>query len=149
MSTAPTQPAQSGLLAKTLAPLLSDPPWAAKSFMAASATTVAGLGAWLSDMMSPALANGGASFLGGFLIGWAFRKTVKLALLIAGSLLALIAILKTTGWIHLDWTLIQTDVNHILDWGRGKAEGFKQVLTGYLPSAGAGGAGVFFGFRKK
>jgi uncharacterized membrane protein (Fun14 family) len=149
MSTsAPTTP-QSGLLAKTLAPLLTDPPWAAKSFLAASATTVAGLGAWLSDMMSPALANGGASFLGGFLIGWAFRKTVKLALLIAGSLLVLIAILKTTGWIHLDWTLIQADVNHTLDWARGKAEGAKQVLTGYLPSAGAGGAGAFFGFRKK
>jgi uncharacterized membrane protein (Fun14 family) len=145
----PAPAAKSSLLAKTLGPLLSDPPWAAKSFLAAGATTVAGIGAWLSDMMSPALANGGASFLGGFLLGWAIRKTVKLALLVAASLLALIAVLKTTGWIHLDWTLIQADVNHILDWGRGKAQGFKDVLTGYLPSAGAAGAGTFFGFRKK
>ena len=145
----PTPTPQSGFLAKTLAPVISDPPWAAKSFLAASATTVAGLGVWLTDMMSSALARGGASFLGGFLLGWAIRKTVKLALLIAASLLALIAILKTTGWIHLDWTLIQADVNHILDWGRGKAQGFKDVLTGYLPSAGAAGAGTFFGLRKK
>lgn len=148
MSNVPAQ-TQSGFVAKTLGTLASDPPWAAKSFLAASATTAAGIGAWLTDMMSPALANGGASFMGGFLLGWVFRKAVKLALLITGSLLALIAILKTTGWIHLDWSLIQADVNHILDWGRGKAQGFKDVLTGYLPSAGAAGAGAFFGFRKK
>ncbi|MBS0183560.1 MAG: FUN14 domain-containing protein [Nitrospira sp.] len=128
---------------------MSDPPWAAKSFLAAGATTVAGLGAWLSNMMSPALATAGGSFLGGFLLGWAFRKTLKFALLVTISLLALIAILKTTGWIHLDWTLIQADVNRTLDWARGKAQGFKEVLTGYLPSAGAGGAGVLFGLRKK
>lgn len=148
MSHAPSQP-QSGFLAKTMGTLLSDPPWAAKSFLAASATTVAGIGAWLSDLMSPALARGGASFLGGFLLGWALRKTVKLALIIAGSLLALIAILKTTGWIHLDWTLIQADTTRTMDWARGKVQGFKEVLTGYLPSVGAAGAGTFFGLRKK
>jgi len=149
MSNVPAQTQSGGFLAKTLGTLASDPPWAAKSFLAAGATTVAGVGAWLSNMMSPALASAGGSFLGGFLIGWAFRKTVKLALIIACSLLVLIAVLKTTGWIHLDWTLIQADVNHILDWGRGKAQGFKEVLTGYLPSAGAAGAGALFGFRKK
>lgn len=148
MSNVPAQ-TQSGVLAKTLGTLASDPPWAAKSFLAAGATTAAGLGAWLTDMMSPALARGGASFLGGFLIGWAFRKTVKLALLIACSLLVLIAVLKTTGWIHLDWTLIQADTNRTLDWARGKAQGLKEVLAGYLPAAGAAGAGAIFGLRKK
>ncbi|MGC4095900.1 MAG: FUN14 domain-containing protein [Nitrospira sp.] len=149
MSTAPVQAQKSGFLVKTLGTLASDPPWAAKSFLAASATTAAGTGAWLTDMMSPALANGGASFLGGFLLGWIFRKTVKLALIVTASLVLLVAALKVTGWIHLDWTLIQADVNHILDWARGKAQGLKDVLTGYLPAAGAGGAGAFFGFRNK
>lgn len=138
-----------GLSAKALDAFLADPPWAAKSFLAAGATTVAGFGAWLNDMMSPAVARAGASYVGGFLIGWALRRTVKIALLIAGSLLALIAVLKTTGWIHLDWSLIEADVSRSLNWLQGKAEGFKEVLTGYLPSAGAGGAGAFFGFRKK
>lgn len=148
MST-PAPAAKSSFLAKTLGPLLSDPPWAAKSFMAASATTVAGVGAWLSDMMSPALARGGASFIGGFLVGWAFRKTLKIALLITLSLAALVAILKTTGWIHLEWNLIQSDVNRTLDWARGQAQSLKEVAVGYLPSAGAGVAGAFFGFRNK
>lgn len=145
----PVPAAKSSFLAKTLGPLLSDPPWAAKSFMAASATTVAGFGAWLSDMMSPALARGGASFIGGFLVGWAFRKTLKIALLITLSLAALVAILKTTGWIHLEWNLIESDVHRTLDWARGQAQSLKEVAVGYLPSAGAGVAGAFFGFRNK
>lgn len=145
----PAPAAKSSFLAKTLGPLLSDPPWAAKSFMAASATTVAGVGAWLSDMMSPALARGGASFIGGFLVGWAFRKTLKIALLITLSLAALVAILKTTGWIHLEWNLIESDVHRTLDWARGQAQSLKEVAVGYLPSAGAGAAGAIFGFRKK
>ncbi|HBH81219.1 MAG: FUN14 domain-containing protein [Nitrospira sp.] len=145
----PAPAAKSSFLAKTLGPLLSDPPWAAKSFMAASATTVAGVGAWLSDMMSPALARGGASFIGGFLVGWAFRKTLKIALLITLSLAALVAILKTTGWIHLEWNLIESDVHRTLDWARGQAQSLKEVAVGYLPSAGAGVAGAFFGFRNK
>ena len=145
----PAPAAKSSFLAKTLGPLLSDPPWAAKSFMAASATTVAGVGAWLSDMMSPALARGGASFIGGFLVGWAFRKTLKLALMIILSLAALVAILKTTGWIHLEWNLIESDVHRTLDWARGQAQSLKEVAVGYLPSAGAGVAGAIFGLRKK
>src|SRR6478752_3935657 len=96
----PAPPPHSGFLAKTLGTMMSDPPWAAKSFLAAGATTVAGVGAWLSNMMSPALASAGGSFLGGFLLGWAFRKTLNLALIIPCSLLVLIVVLKTTGWIH-------------------------------------------------
>lgn len=148
MSDVASEP-QSGLFTKALAAILADPPWTAKSFLAAGATTVAGLGAWLNDMMSPAMARGGASFVGGFLIGWALRKTLMIALVITASLAALIAILNTTGWIHLDWALIETDLSRTFDWVRGNAEGFTAVLTGYLPSAGAGAGGMLFGFRKK
>lgn len=129
--------------------LFADPPWKANSFLGAGATTLAGLGAWMNDMMSPALARGGASFMGGFLIGWAIRRTVKLAIIMAGMLLALLAAIKMTGWVDLDWAAIETNITHSLAWAQGKAEGFKEVLTGYLPSAGAGGAGTFLGFRKK
>jgi len=148
MSDVASEP-QSGLFNKALAAILADPPWAAKSFLAAGATTAAGLGAWLNDMMSPAMARGGASFIGGFLLGWALRKTLMAALVITASLAALIAILNSTGWIHLEWSLIEADVTRSLAWVQGQAESFKAVLTGYLPSAGAGGAGMLFGFRKK
>ena len=129
--------------------LFADPPWDSKSFLGAGATTLAGLGAWMNDMMSPALARGGASFMGGFLIGWAIRRTVKLAAIMAGLLLTLLAAIKMSGAIDLDWNAIEASITHSLAWAQGKAEGFKEVLTGYLPSAGAGGAGTFLGFRKK
>ncbi|MBK9305649.1 MAG: hypothetical protein IPM58_00790 [Nitrospira sp.] len=141
--------AHSGFFGKTFGTILTSPPWTAKPFLAAGATTVAGFGTWLSDMTSPALARGGASFLGGFLIGWALRKTLMLALLITAALAALVFVLKSTGWIHLEWNLIQADVTHTLDWARGKAHGLKEVATGYLSSIGAGAAGTLFGFLKK
>lgn len=129
--------------------LFADPPWNAKSFLGAGATTIAGLGGWMNDMMSPALARGGASFMGGFLLGWAIRRAVKLAVILAGILFTLLVAIKMTGAIDLDWVAIEANISHSLAWVQGKAEGFKEVLTGYLPSAGAGGAGTYFGFRKK
>lgn len=141
--------AHSGFFGKTFGTILTSPPWTAKPFLAAGATTVAGFGTWLSDMTSPAIARGGASFLGGFLIGWALRKTLMLALLITAALAALVFALKSTGWIHLEWNLIQADVTHTLDWARGKAHGLKEVATGYISAFGSGAAGALFGFLKK
>lgn len=141
--------AHSGFLGKTFGTVFSNPPWAAKPFLAAGATTVAGFGAWMSDIMSPALARGGASFLGGFLIGWALRKTLLFSLLIIAVLAALVFVLKTTGWIHLEWNLIEADMTRSLDWARGKAQGLKEVATGYLSAFGAGVVGALFGFLRK
>lgn len=87
--------------------------------------------------------------MGGFLIGWAVRRAIKLAVIVAGLLMTLLIAVKMTGAIDLDWTAIEANISHSLAWVQGKAEGFKEVLTGYLPSAGAGGAGTYFGFRKK
>ncbi len=143
------QESKNQLATGALETLFADPPWSSKSFLGAGVTTIAGVGAWMNDMMSPALARGGASFMGGFLIGWAIRRTVKLAAIVAGILLTLLATVKMTGVVDLDWTAIEANISHSLAWAQGKAEGFKEVLTGYLPSAGAGGAGTFLGFRKK
>lgn len=134
---------------KMLDGLFVNPPWRAKSFLVAGATTVAGLAAWMNDMMSPALALISASYLGGFLIGWACRRALRLTAIMAGATLALIALLKSTGWIDINWPVIEQNASQSLAWLHGEAEGLKQLLTGYLPSAGAGTAGAFFGFRKK
>jgi len=129
--------------------VFANPPWQAKSFLAAGAATVAGLAAWMNDLMSPTLARVGGSYLGGFLIGWACRRALKITALIAAALLALIGLLKSTGWIDINWPVIEQNVSQSLAWVHGEAESLKQLLTGYLPSAGSGAAGVFFGFRKK
>ena len=72
-----------------------------------------------------------------------------MAALIAGGLLACIAVLKSTGWIDLDWTAVETQISHGIAAVHRGAEGLKHILSGYLPSTGAGAVGAFFGFRKK
>jgi uncharacterized membrane protein (Fun14 family) len=140
---------KSKLSAKAQDALVAEPPWKAKSVVAAAVTTIGGLAGWLSNNMSPAVARLGASYLGGFFIGWLFRRFVKIAVLLAGVVIALVAGLKSTGWITLDWVGLEAQVHESVRALQRGAEGLKQVLSGYLPSAGAGTAGIFFGFRKK
>ena len=126
----------------------SEPPWKARSVVAAGATSAAGLCAWIGGY-SPALLRFGGSYLGGFLAGWIFRRFVKTSALVAGGIILLVAGLKSTGWITLDVAGIGTWFTESLASLQAGAEGIKQILMGYLPSAGAGAAGMFFGFRKK
>jgi uncharacterized membrane protein (Fun14 family) len=128
---------------------LADPPWTAKSFLAAGAATVGGLASWIGNMTSPAMAELGGSYLGGFLIGWAFRRFLKMAAMTVAVVLACLGAMKATGWIDVDWSAIEAQVSRTVQWLQGEAEGLKSILTGFLPSAGAAGAGSFFGFRKK
>ena len=131
------------------ATLLADPPWKAKSVIAAGAATVGGLTSWVADFSSPAVAGIGGSYLAGFFIGWASRRFLKMAALIAGGLLACIAVLENTGWIDLDWAAVESQISNSIAAVHRGAAGLKHLLSGYLPSTGAGAVGVFLGFRKK
>ena len=124
------------------------PPWESKTVLLSGIAAGAGaLGA--AGNYSPALTGVGVSYLGGFVIGWFFRRFVKAAAILAGVALMAIGFMKTTGWIALDWASMEAWVNQTLQSLQSGAEGLKQVLMGYLPSAGAGSTGIFFGFRKK
>jgi len=129
--------------------VLADPPWAAKSFLAVAAATIGGLASWIGNYSSPAAAQIGASYLGGFLLGWAFRRFLRIAAMLVAIVLAGIAVMKASGWIDVDWSALEAQVGRTVQWLHGEAEGLRNVLTGFLPSAGAAGAGSFFGFRKK
>jgi len=129
--------------------LVADPPWNAKSFVMVGVATVAGLASWITDLSSPAVARFGGSYLGGFFIGWAFRRFLRAAALIAGAVIASIAVLKSTGLIDLDWVTVETQISQSIASVHQGAESLKQTVSGFLPSAGAAAAGVFFGFRKK
>ncbi len=97
----------------------------------------------------PATCRLGVSYLGGFFLGWALRRFLKATLLLSGAAIALIALGKKLGWLDLDWASVENHVRTSLAWIQGEAGSIKQFLTGYLPSAGAAGLGVFFGFRRK
>ena len=128
---------------------LADPPWAAKSFVAVAVATIGGLASWIGNYTSPTMAQLGGRYLGGFLIGWAFRRFLRIAAMLAAVGLACIAAMKATGWIDVDWSAVEAQVGQTVRWLQGEAEGLRNLLTGFLPSAGAAGAGSFFGFRKK
>ena len=133
----------------TPATLISDPPWKAKTVMAAGMATLAGMAGWISDMASPAVARFGGSYIAGFFIGWAFRRFVKLVVVMGALAIAGIALLKNAGWWTTDWSALERQVSHNITALQHGAEGVKHFLTGYLPSAGAAAAGTFLGFRKK
>ena len=43
---------------------------------------------------------------------------------------------------------METHISHGIAAVHWEAEGLKHILSGYLPSTGAGAVGMFFGFRK-
>ena len=97
-----TEPSSQGIAAA----LLADAPWRANSVVAAGATMATGLAAWVADYAdSPVFAQLGGSYIGGFFIGWAFRRFLKMAALIVGGIFAAIAVLKGTGWVDLEFRL--------------------------------------------
>jgi len=46
-------------------------------------------------------------------------------------------------------TAVETQISHAIAAAHQGAEGLKHILSGYLPSTGAGAVGMFFGFRKR
>ena len=98
---------------------------------------------------SPALFRFGASYVGGFFLGWMLRRFLKLSFLILGAAICLVAVGRKYGWFELDWNWVEAHVRQSLAWVQGEAGAFKTFITGYLPSAGAAAAGTFFGFRRK
>jgi len=97
---------------------------------------------------SPALFRFGSSYIGGFFIGFAFRKFLKWSLLISGAVITGIFLLKRSGVIDLDWNGLEGQVSQSMAWAQGQVGAVKQFLTGHLPSAGAGIAGLFMGARR-
>lgn len=102
-----------------------------------------------SGVKSSALFRFGFSYAGGFLIGWLFRKSLKLALLATGVVALAVAAGKYSGLFNLDWAAIETHTAQSLAWLKGELGAFKEFLTGYLPSAAVGLVGMFKGARHR
>lgn len=98
---------------------------------------------------APATFRLGTSYLGGFFLGWVFRRFIKFSLLLSAAAIALVALGKKFGWLDLDWASLEGQVRQGVTWSHTEAGVIKQFLTGLLPSAFAAGAGVFLGFRRK
>ncbi len=88
----------------------------------------------------------GVSYVAGFCIGWFFRKLTRLIMVIGALVIALLAYGKLAG---CDTTHEQEEVKRGSEWVQHEATATKDYLMHLLPSATAGGAGIFLGFRRR
>jgi len=88
----------------------------------------------------------GASYVAGFCIGWVFRKLIRLIVLTAALVVALLALGRFVG---CDTTHTQEQVKHTGEWAQHEVTAAGDYLKHLLPSVGAGGVGTFLGFRRR
>ena len=87
-----------------------------------------------------------ASYMAGFCLGWFFRKLRQLVLVAVALVIALLALGKLAG---CDTTQTQERVKRTGERMQQEATSAEDYFKHMLPSAGAGGAGVFLGFRRR
>lgn len=158
-------------------PVHGTPPWQAKTVWIAASLSLLGLILWVavpkkgpppsatqqatlaeasgdavatrvhSWQGSPALFRFGLSYIAGFFLGYGLRRFVKMTLLLTLLAAGVVFVMRYFGWLELDWGSIENHLSDSFGWMKGQAEALKVFLTGYVPSAGAAGAGIFMGLR--
>jgi len=103
----------------------------------------------IDDPWSPAIFRMGFSFFVGFAMAFALRTFAKVTLFSAGIFFLLLFGLQYAGLVEVKWTAMADRYDTIQAWLRAQLGGFQAFVTGYLPSAGAGLAGLGLGFMRK
>jgi uncharacterized membrane protein (Fun14 family) len=98
---------------------------------------------------SPASFRLGAGYAGGFLLGFLFRRFLKVTSVVAVLLLAAVAGLRSVGVLEVDWAAWEAQIRAGVDWSHHQAGVLKSVAEGYLPSTAATGWGLWRGLRRK
>ena len=96
----------------------------------------------------PAVFRLGFSFFVGFCIAYALRAFFKVSLAAIGVILLALFGLQYAGVVQVDWSAMGRHYDGVVGWLAGQFSGFKNFVTGYLPSAASAGVGLFAGFRR-
>jgi len=90
----------------------------------------------------------GFGFFVGFCIGYAARMFMRLSFVAIGVVLLALFGLQYAGLISVDWTAMSEIFDRVAVWLRPNLAGFKNFITGTLPSAASGLGGLIIGLKK-
>jgi uncharacterized membrane protein (Fun14 family) len=100
--------------------------------------------AWLQPY-APAVATLAASFVGGYLIGWGAKRTLRITAIVAAIAIAVIGLLAKFG---VDGGAAEAWIQSSVGWVGEHLDDAQQYLTALLPSAASAGTGGVLGFRR-
>jgi uncharacterized membrane protein (Fun14 family) len=101
---------------------------------------------WDFSRPLPITVKAGASYVGGFLIGWAFRRFIRIAVVLTAAVVSLIGFGKYAG---CDTAPTQAKVKQASVMVQHEATVARDYLKTLLPTASAAAVGTFLGFRRK
>jgi uncharacterized membrane protein (Fun14 family) len=101
------------------------------------------------DVIQPYIGQLSFGGIAGFATGFAIKKIGRILAVTLGLIFIVVQVLASLGYISVDWTRIQKDVEPMLGQDRIKGlwDGLVAVLTTNLPFAGAFVAGLLIGLR--
>jgi len=94
----------------------------------------------------PLTVRAGVSYACGFLIGWTFRRFIRVAVVLTAGVILLIGLGRYAG---CDTTATEAKVKEESILVQREAKVARDYLKGLLPSASVGAVGAFLGFRRK
>lgn len=93
--------------------------------------------------------SSGVGCLAGFVAGAAFRIFLKLALLFGILVAGVLYGVNYMGWIELPWSSFSEISSAVAEFITEESSSVHEFLTGWLPSSGMTGLGLFSGVTQK
>ena len=100
----------------------------------------------MSEVLTPVVFQLGAGGITGFIVGYAFKKLLKLVAIIVGIFVAILIYLAYVGIIEVHFDKLADAIAGLLG-KAGQATGILVAIISFLPFAGSFGVGLLIGWK--
>ncbi|MEM3672859.1 MAG: FUN14 domain-containing protein [Candidatus Bathyarchaeia archaeon] len=100
----------------------------------------------MSEIVSPLVYQLGLGGIGGFIVGFAFKKISKLVLVVIGSFIIALLYMGVSGIININYERLWDSLAGLLKFA-GEAAGWLIGLISIIPFFGSFFAGFLLGFK--
>jgi uncharacterized membrane protein (Fun14 family) len=100
----------------------------------------------MSAVLTPIVYQLGLGAVGGFVVGYAFKKITKIVVIIIGLFVLALIYLGYKGILIINYAALGSAVSGALGWA-GQAGDWISPIISHLPFAGSFGLGFFLGFK--